>query len=304
MPLPVFKNRCCLFDITIPYEKYKEGIPTHLVLSPILSNLFKQFCFQKEETPDGYVHWQVRGSLHNKVNQSTFYRDIVPQCPGNWSLTSTGTHNAGNQFSYVMKADTRIEGPWSDKDCPRAPPEYTDQLRNFDKVTRYPWQDSLIQLAQTYNERHINYIYDPHYNSGKSIMCEWLEYHALGEEIPPTPLMEDIIQFVMCMPVAKCYLFDMPAALPKKFMQQMYAGLEMLKNGFLYDKRHHGTKKRISRPALILFANTLPIYGLMAPDRYITWYITPDKRLIRYDSTIHPFGDGSLPVSMFGQFSD
>jgi len=183
-----------------------------------------------------------------------------------------------------MKAQTRVAGPWTDKDENlRPPPIMTDQLLNFLKQDRYSWQNDMEKIATSYDERHLHYVYDPHYHSGKSVFCEYLEYKGLAEEIPPFTQMEDIMQFVMSMPTSRCYLFDMPAAMKKDKVHQLYSGLEMLKNGFLYDKRYCGKKRRISRPVVILFANNLPQSGLIAPDRLIVWYLTPDKRIVRYD---------------------
>lgn len=121
------------------------------------------------------------------------------------------------------------------------------------------------------------------------MFSEDVEYRGLAEEIPPTcDRAEDLIQFVYCMPTTKAYTFDLPAALPKKHMRQFYTGLECLKNGFLYDKRYAGKKRRINRPTIMIFANTLPLFNLMAPDRWTCWYITPNKELVIYNVADHP----------------
>lgn len=284
-PLPHFPGQICLFDITCPEDQWHDERD----LFAALSRIAKKFVFQKEKgDTTGYIHWQIRLSLHKKTYYSQLINDVIPHFPGHWSITSNTVHDSGNQFSYVMKVQTCIEGPWSDKDQIRDPPVLTDQLVNFMGLTQYEWQRKASQLVKTYNERHLHYIYDPHYNSGKSVFCEWLEYNLFAEEIPPFQLMEDIMQFVMSFPKSKCYLIDMPAAMKKEKVHQMYSGLEMLKNGFLYDKRYSGRKMRISRPGVVVFANNLPNLGLMAPDRWQVWYITPDKDLVRYDSELHP----------------
>lgn len=280
-----FNGQVCLFDVTIPGDTFDE----HRSLSQKLNTIFKKWVFQKEQGEEtGYIHWQVRGSLHKKTTHMCLMRDIMPELPGHWSVTSSAVHSNGNSFNYVMKVQTRIDGPWNDTEEVREPAVMTTQLEHYLSLEKYDWQVDCEAIARSYDERHIYYIYDPHYNSGKSTFCEYLEYLGIAEEIPPFTLMEDIMQFVMCQPVSKCYLFDMPAAMKKEKMQQMYSGLEMLKNGFLYDKRYNGKKRRISRPTVICFANNLPHYGLMAPDRYKTMYITPDKKLVKYNDMIHP----------------
>lgn len=279
------------FDITIPCEVNSHIIPDYRALAELLNQVASNWVFQKEQgDQEDYVHWQVRLSLHKKVVVSTLYKEILPTIPGHWSLTANNTREKGNQFCYVMKVHTRIEGPWSDKDHIKPAPVMTDQLQRFMDLEPYPWQTDLKAIATSYHERHLHYIYDPHYNSGKSIAAEWLEYLELAEEIPGIfTLAEDVMQYAMSMPKARCYIFDMPAAMKKEKVSQLYSGLEMLKNGFLFDKRYAGRKMRISRPMVICFANNLPNLGLMAPDRWIIKYITPDKELVNFDSTIHPY---------------
>ena len=88
----------------------------------------------------------------------------------------------------------------------------------------------------------------------------------------------------------------MPAALKKSYLAPLYTGLEMLKNGFLFDKRYNGRSKRISRPVVIVFTNSLPDKRVqMAPDRWQIWYITPQKTMVKYDPEIHPINPETLP---------
>lgn len=287
-----YDGQLCLFDITLSKKLSDEkGFSTYKLLAHRIGELAKKFVFQLEKgDEDGYVHWQIRLSLHKRQTASYVVKKLTPLLPGHWSPTSREVHDSGNQFNYVMKADTRIDGPWSDEDNIPPPPVLTRQLKNYWEYQRYPWQIDAERFATCYDERHIIYICDTLYNSGKSIFCEDLEYRDLACEIPPMTLMEDIMQFIHSQPVSKCYLFDMPAAMKKEKMHQMYSGLEMLKNGFLYDKRYSGKKKRIDRPTIICFANNFPDTSLMAPDRWSIYNMTPDKRLekgIIYDKQFH-----------------
>lgn len=294
MPL-TYDGQVCLFDVTVPGDKFED----HRELAQVLGGIAKKWVFQKEQGEEtNYVHWQVRLSLHKKTTCKALFREVIPQLPGHWSVTSNATHDSGNVFNYAMKVQTRIDGPWKDTEQMREPATMTAQLERFLTLPLYKWQEKAIELATAYNERTLHYFYDPHYNSGKSTFCEYLEYKLIGEEIPPFTMMEDIMQFVMCQPASKCYLFDMPAAMKKEKMNQMYSGLEMLKNGFLYDKRYNGKKRRISRPAVMCFANNLPHLNLMAPDRWEVWYITPEKDLVQFDPQLHPFAFDN------GQFED
>ena len=74
---------------------------------------------------------------------------------------------------------------------------------------------SLFLLLQTEDDRTIHLVYDPIGNAGKSIFCEWLEYHGHAYEIPPFRAMEDIMQCVMSIKTQKAFIIDMPRAMKK-----------------------------------------------------------------------------------------
>jgi len=287
-----FEGQKQTFDVTCALKEFGD----YRGLAEVLQTLAKHWVFQHEKGEEtGYEHWQIRLSLHKKQRFSSFSRESMPQIPGCWSVSTLGIHdsvvtNTGNQFNYVMKDQTRVAGPWTDKDPElRPPPVMTKQLENFLQLDPYDWQKDMFDAIQTYDERQLMYVYDPHYNSGKSIFSEWLEFKGLAEEIPPFTLMEDIMQFVMCQHPSAAYVFDMPAAMKKDKVAQLYSGLEMLKNGFLYDKRYNGKKRRINRPQVLVFANNLPQLDLMAPDRWNVLYISPGKKLLKYNKEEHPF---------------
>ena len=97
------KNAVCSWDFTISKDKCD------------LENLLrdcrrdcKKWVFQEEEGKGGYRHFQGGVSLKvkNRKGPNWGYGE-------HWSITSE--ENADNDF-YVTKEDTRISGPWSDKD--------------------------------------------------------------------------------------------------------------------------------------------------------------------------------------------
>lgn len=284
--LAPFQGQVAVFDCTVRENCFDD----YRMLADTLRTIAKKWVFQLEVGAEtGYRHWQIRLSLQKKTRFGPFSKECMPVFPGCWSVTTSTVAKSGT-FDYVMKVQTREGGPWKDTDKDlRPPPVLTRQLRDFMEKPMYPWQKDVKEFAETYDERIIHFIYDPHYNSGKSVFTEYLEYCMIAEEIPSTmALGEDVMQFVMSQHTSQCYIFDMPAAMKKQNVNQLYTAFEMLKNGFLYDKRYSGKKRRIDRPAVIIFSNDLPKQSLMAPDRYRTYYIRPDKTLVVYDALKHP----------------
>ena len=283
-----YSNKKCLFDVTI-FDGHKQYLTFNEVIEAA-SKVFNKFVFQKEECPSTKKpHWQFRGSLIKRASCGVVKGKLIPAFPGNWSLTSSTVHNDARVFNYVMKEDTRIEGPWSDKDIPPEPKPMTPQLKLFLEggyhqgeqllPVRLPWHDQIIQLTSQFDMRSIYLIYDTIGNSQKSIYLEYLEYMDLAFEAPPFRGMEDMMQFCYSFPAQKMYFIDMPRGMKKDKLADFYAGIETLKNGVLYDKRYEGKKKRIARPHIVVYTNTLPVLSLMSTDRWKIYTMQADKSI-------------------------
>lgn len=270
--------KCYVFDITLSQRLYPDQSSVAAALKPWC----KKYVFQLEKgEKTGFMHYQCRVSLIKKLSMISVKRNsdqgVMPN--GSWSITSDEEAKKAT-FSYVMKAETKVDGPWTDKEF-EDPPQKTRQLLNFERHQKYGWQETVSVLAQTYDERFISIIYDLTGNNGKSVFTEFLEYHKLATELPPMNSMEDLMQCVMGQEIAKAYTIDMPRGMKKDKLAQFYSGIECLKNGYAYDKRYAFKKKRFDRPAIILFTNSLPQWHLMSLDRWMVYEMQEDKTLIQ-----------------------
>lgn len=101
--------------------------------------------------------------------------------------------------------------------------------------------------------------------------------------------MQDIMQCCMGIPGQKCYIIDMPRALKKEKLAGFFSGLEALKNGVMYDKRHSFKKRRIDRPQIVVFTNSYPDTSLLSPDRWVI-YTMRERDLSQYAEPEPPPG--------------
>lgn len=253
-------------------------------LEATLRELASKWTFQLERGDSGYMHYQGRLSLKKKrrvAEIKMFWRkqyadgNLLVDLPN--YLAPTSRPSTGDAF-YVTKLDTRVEGPWSDRDQVKV---LTRQLREFLQHEMYPWQQKVMAMAEELDDRYINIIYDTRGNLGKSVFCEWMEYEGRAFEVPPFRLMEDLMGFVMSFKVYPAYMVDMPRGMKKDRLGEFYSGLETLKNGVAYDKRYEGRKMRFDRPQIFVFTNTLPEFSLMSRDRWRVMEVTPDRDLQR-----------------------
>lgn len=275
------ESAICNFDFTIPEDSFTSVND----LCEQLREWAKKWAFQLEEGESGYRHYQGRLSLIKKKRPTTFRtsKNIQEAFPkAHWSPTCNTVHQGGD-FNYVMKADTRIDGPWSDQGY-EPPPPLTRQLKHMmDKVETsglYPYQETLKELMSRKDDRCITYVVDLIGNTGKSSFSELMEYQGIGKALPVMMLMEDIMQCVMSMKKYPAYLVDMPRAMKKEKMYQFLSGLEELKNGRAYDKRYSFKDVRFDRPQIIVFSNNFPEFSCMSQDRWEIYVMQPDKSIV------------------------
>jgi len=292
-------NQIVGLDVTIPVNG-EFGRDFNSVMSEV-NSWFKKFVFQKEKgSTTGYEHWQIRGHLYKRKRLSELkkMKNFFPH--SNYSVTTTGVHE-GQNFNYVMKADTRIDGPWTDKDY-EEPPNWTDQLDDLKKCLDttgiLPWQQWFEDEVGKPDLRSIHVIYDKAGHSGKSVYCEWLEYRRLGYEIPAMRSMEDIMQCCMCIKTHKAYFIDMPRGMKKDKLGEFYAGIECLKNGVAYDKRYAFKKRRFNRPLIFVFTNCLPDFTLLSVDRWRIHEIIDHRDIVHHDT--NTFLPSSSPPGVEG----
>lgn len=265
-----------VWDFTLPKRSLTVGD-----VHALLRCHCKAYTFQLERgDTTGYEHYQGRLSLHKKKRLS----DTVACFPDTGIHISPTCNNArkGPAF-YCMKEDTRLEGPWTEKDY-KEPKVLTKQLQLSGIMeSRYPWQQELMERLEHFDMRTIHMVICKKGAEGKSLFAEYMEHIDAAFEVPPFSCMEDIMQCVMGVPPYKTYIIDLPRALPKDRMASFFAGIESLKNGVMYDKRYHFKKRRIDRPCIVVFSNKEPNKHYLSLDRWRFWTITKDKRLIVYN---------------------
>ena len=284
-----FQGQIKRFDITISREKYKDKYENWEDLHKKLIGWCSHFAFQLERGESGYEHWQCRVQLIHKKTCAAMLSDIIPAIGGNWQVTSNGVHTGPKHFSYVTKEDTRIDGPWDDTSLVQEKPPLTRQLQRFMEHEFYPWQATCWKLVQEEDDRWIHLFFDEVGNVGKSVFLEFLEYQGLAFEMPPLRHLEDIMEFAHSFPPQKAYIIDMPRGMKKDKLADFYAGLETMKNGVTYDKRYVGKKRRMDRPQIMVFTNTLPAFEFMSMDRWRIHVLQRDKSIISRTAEEHLF---------------
>ncbi len=268
-------NAVTNYDLTIPERK-------DLTLAMIVDDLkqwAKEWAFQREVSEETkYEHWQVRMRLIKKKRLPELVKALsTTSLKGHLSISST---NSGKTFNYVMKADTRVQGPWTSKDGEII--EMPEDLKLY--ITPRPWQKSIEEecISPGVCTRFINLVYDPNGNIGKSMFVKWMDWHKKAGYVPPFKDLEKFMGFVASMQAYKAYMIDMPRAMDKTRMSGFWSAIEQLKNGFVFDWRHKGLKKHMTQPRIWVFTNKLPNPAELSADRWKYWMISSTMTLCKY----------------------
>lgn len=268
------KSQCAVYDFTLS-AKFCED---RFILEKNLQLWAKKWCFQKEQGDTGYVHWQGRLSLIKKTRPDTFYGKIkVNEVLKHARFRQTTNENVKNNF-YVLKEDTRIDGPWNEEDKARYIPRQVRECPNL-----RPFQQHIVDSVEDWDTRTINVVYCQSGNNGKSILSSYLRAHNLARVLPMVNDYKDLLRIVCDLPTSRCYVVDMPRAIKKDKIYQLYAALETIKDGYAYDDRYNFKEKVFDCPVIWVFTNAEPEYSLMSRDRWKVWQITADYNLEEYD---------------------
>lgn len=259
-----------------------------------LKNVAKHFVFQLEKGDTGYIHYQGRISLIKKRRETE--KHLVLQLFQTWKpmylAPTTNQEYLTNSFSYVMKADTRIDGCWTDKDIPKElyiPRQY----RNIDvEKDLRPFQQTIwntITNDKLFNSRQINLVYCERGNKGKSTIAHLARLKANSLVIPA--IINDAKELIqvacdMCYDAENRHpsavFIDMPRAINKDRLFGLYSAVEVIKDGYLYDVRHHFKSYDIDSPHVWVFTNTLPDLGMLSQDRWNIFTIDDNQCLVEY----------------------
>lgn len=273
-------SQICVWDFTCP----GEGTDREMLIA-WLEEHTKKWAFQLERGETGYEHYQGRFSLKIKDRLIALKKYIFDERA---HLSPTSTANRDNMF-YVMKPDTRIDGPWSDENKPAYIPWDVQAVEGL-----RPWQAKVLAWSTQRELRRIRVIVDQGGNQGKTTLCRWMQVHGHGQIVPYCNDHKELMGMFMDIPQSNMYLVDMPRAIPKKNLGGMWAALETVKGGYAYDPRYRFRQKLFDPPQLVVFTNERPELWALSADRWEVYQI------VKHDLEI--LGEATASVALQNLF--
>lgn len=262
------KSSIYRYDLTIfQPESIKDG------LIEWCKKYCKKWGFQGEQCPStGTFHWQMRVSLKDKARKLPFMDYEAHVTPTSSLITKDSF------YDYVCKEDSRVIGPFTDKDVALYIPK---QIRLINSL--HPWQQSIIDKSGVWDTRHIDWVYCPNGNIGKSTLCGYIRANRIGTVLPTVNDYKDLMEIVCDLPSSTLYLIDLPRAIRKDKLYQLYSAIETIKDGYAFDRRYHFKERIFDCPNIFVFSNTLPTLSLLSNDRWRIWTVT-DNMLLPFQS--------------------
>lgn len=264
------------YDFTLFLSK----VPDRGRVVSMLTEFCRNWVFQKEVTTNALEHWQGRMRLKSKDRLSTLKKKCYDKFGDGFRtmhLSPTSNENKVNNF-YVMKEETRVSGPYSSESEPLNITESYLQMK-----FHLPWMDGVISLMKTTDYRNVYCLLDFVGGHGKSYLAMYLHVHKQALCVPP--MASGLVQYVSSMyespEIAKTQFQNifvdigrsMLKSMPAKDKEALFASLETIKNGYLYDTRHKGRCHVIERPNIWVCMNQEPLYQYLSEDRWVVFAI-------------------------------
>lgn len=167
--------------------------------------------------------------------------------------------------SYVLKAETRVRGPYHDG---------STYIGEDLIVHLFPWQQEIKESIQGRPDgRRINVVLDETGGIGKSAFCKYMCWHY---KIPVLGWGKtgDLLHLVSKMQNKPAYIFDLSRSKPQDWGRDDYAAaIEGIKNGLFINTKYECSQVIMKTPHVWIFTNTIPNIHAMSRDRWVFWTI-------------------------------
>ena len=283
-----------IFDFSIRFYNKKYSLEEFQdeefilgMFKDLLTEFGEKWIFQLEDTGDN-PHYQAFINLKERKRLNTFIKewndynfevddDTIIDFKGS-EITPASKAGKKSLQDYVMKADTRIAGPWANKNVYMGEDLPSKLL---------PWQDYILNdIKGPVCDRTINWLVDTSGCMGKSKFCKYVNYYKHGTKLTYGST-KDLLYLVSKYANEQAYIFDLTRTKPRDFASQdVYATIEEIKNGDFINLKYDCEKVIMRVPHIWVFSNSPPEMGNLTKDRWKIWTFTNTDK---HTATIIPY---------------
>jgi len=240
-------------------DEFKE---LYSQLQEDLRPLCEKFIFQLERgEQEGRLHYQGFIHLKEKRRCDTLRNLLLSDERRGLYISPCSEQGKSAAARYCLKADTRIAGPWADKEI------YMGQ----DLPSKlYTWQENIRKiLLGPMEDRKIHWFWDTEGGMGKSKFSKFMKFH---HEIPKITFgkCSDLLNLVSKQPNKKGYIFDLSRTKSREIdIDEIYSAIENIKNGHFVNTKYEVEEILMMPPHIVVFANYPPDTTKLSSDRWI-----------------------------------
>jgi len=242
----------------------------HETLSAKFDQIASKWAFQKELSEETkFLHYQCQIETKEKKRCSEIQALLNPICISRAAITATSSAGEKGGFSYAMKDNTRVEGPWTNI---RVNPRFEDIMKGY-----YPWQQKVNDLP--YSKRVVDFIFDPVGNNGKTVWAEFMTFYMrkavylMNYFVTPLEMMQYAYEFTKENHEA-FFIIDLPRVKPSEHHLKLITDIiEKLANGVVQETRYKARQKLLGLTKVVVLSN----YELrlnLTENRIRKWTIT------------------------------
>lgn len=239
-------------------------------LTEVFNRIATKWAFQQELSNETkFLHYQCQIEVGAKKRCSEIQALMNPITVARSAITPTSNNGEKGGFSYAMKADTRVAGPWTNiKLNPR-----------FIAIKRdgfFPWQASVNAIA--HSQRDVHFVYDPRGKNGKSTWAEYMAFelkqaiYLTDYFVTPLEMMQFAFEFSK-EGQPTFFIIDLPRVMPPpKELKLITNVIEKLANGVVVETRYKAKQKMLGYTKVVVLSN----YDLdleLTHDRVHKWTI-------------------------------
>lgn len=267
----------------------QKQIPSEKQLRKFLDRYTETCTFQQEcGSVKGKVHWQGALTLLGPRKSKKQLLELFGSEFGNVAgLTLSKVYSQEAVLKYVMKEETRIDGPFL------AGRENKYRLE-FESAELLDWQSDLYKflalksLDKDFRDRKIIWVEDRIGNTGKTFFQKWLRLgqQALVCRKLPVSTVERLISATVKLfktTEVDLIMIDLTRSRGKdQSLDDLFAAIEEIKNGFIVDTLYGKYTEGLFRPPMVVvFTNKSYSNYLqkLSSDRWFGLLITSEKEI-------------------------
>lgn len=232
------------YDITVSCDAMKARGLTEEGIQEWLEKHCERWAYGREKGEEGYEHLQLRMVLKKDTKPDAVH--------GVWKNIGHVSVTGVTNFDYVTKEGSFVLS-------------WTKALRKYANIALRKWQSDALHRYMEQDERKILLVHDTVGCTGKTWLGRHIVATGAGRLLPPFEKGEDLVSAAMAQ-ASKGYVIDVPRAGATR--KDLWAAIEQIKGGHLYDKRYSWKELYIEPPRIMVMSNKIPPRDWLSRDRW------------------------------------